>query len=213
MLPGIRPRFLPVPLKGRGAGRNMVAGHTLFLSGEKMMSRMVVFYLKCAHMTCLSLDVVKDRTAAPPFAPGGICRGWAAGVPSVPWNLPESGFCRADAQMAWLCCLGDCFGDATWAAWSNLRRPRHSTADRLLSGFRVSSFPRIGYFRAGRADPWRLCVHPRCRADTSPTYAAISQFACAGNACRNHTGLKDELCISQCVGNTHWQVVDLSRRQ
>ena len=137
MLPGVRPRFLPAPLKGRGAGRNMVAGHTLFLSGEKMMSRMVVFYLKCAHMTCLSLDVAKDRTAAPPFAPGGICRGWAAGVPSVPWNLPESGFCRADAQMAWLCCLGDCFGDATWAAWSNLRRPRHSTADWLLSVFRA----------------------------------------------------------------------------
>ena len=86
----------------------MVSGHTLFLSGEKMMSRMVVFYLKCAHMTCLSLGVDKDRTAAPPFAPGGICRGWAAGVPSVPWNRPESGFRRSDAQMALPRCPRDC---------------------------------------------------------------------------------------------------------
>ena len=152
----------------------MVFGHTLFLSGEKMMSRMVVFYLKCAHMTCLSLGVDKNRTAAPPFASGGVCRGWAAGVPSVRWNRHESGFCCTDVQMAWLCCPRDSFGDASWAAWSNLCRPRHSMADRLLSGFRVSGFPRIGYFWAGRADPWWLCVHPRRCANTSSAYAAPS---------------------------------------
>ena len=155
----------------------MVSGHTLFLSGEKMMSRMVVFYLKCAHMTCLSLGVDKNRTAAPPFASGGVCRGWAAGVPSVPWNRPESGLCRADAQMAWQRCPRDCFGDASRATGSSLRRPGHSMADRVLSGFCVSGFSRIDYFWAGRADPWWLCVHPRCHADTSLAHAAPSQFA------------------------------------
>lgn len=181
----------------------MVSGHTLFLSGEKMMSRMVVFYLKCAHMTCLSLGVDKNRTAAPPVASGGVCRGGAAGVPSVPWNRPESGFCCSDAQMAWLCCPRDCFGDASWATSSSLRRPGHSTADRLLSGFRISSIPRIDHFRAGRADPWWLCVRPRRCADTPPAYAAPSQFACTGSACRKHTGLKQTAADKPVCQETH----------
>ena len=112
--------------------------------------------------------------------------------PPVPWNRPEGGFHRSDAQMAWQRCPRDCFGDTSRTAWSNLRRPGHSTADRLLSGFRISSIPRIDHFRAGRTDHWWLCVRPRRCADTPPAYAALSQFACTGNACRNHTGLKRE---------------------
>ncbi len=162
--------------------------------------------MKCSHMTCLSLGVAENWTATPPVASGGVCRGGAAGVPSVPWNRPEGGFRRFDAQMALARCPTDCFGDASWSTGSSLRRSGHSTADRVLSGFRVSSIPRIDHFRAGRADHWWLCVRPRRCADTSPAYAATSQFACTGSACRNHTGLKDELCISQCVGNTHWLI-------
>ena len=109
-----------------------------------------------------------------PFAPGGICRGWAAGVPSVPWNRPESGFCRADAQMAWQRCPRDCFGDASRAARSNLRRPRSGTADRLLSGLCVSGIPRVDYFRVCRADRRWLRLRLRCRTDASSSHAAPS---------------------------------------
>ena len=126
-----------------------------------------------------------------------------AGVSPVPWNRPKGGFCCSDAKMAWLCCPRDCFGDASWATGSSLRRPGHSTAGRVLSGFRISSIPRIDHFRAGRADSWWLCVHPRCRAEASPAYAAISQFACAGNACRNHTGLRQTAVDKPVCLETH----------
>lgn len=119
----------------------MVSGHTLFLSGEKMMSRMVVFYLKCAHMTCLSLGVDKNRTAAPPFASGGVCRGWAEVF------LPFLGIAlRADSvalTRKWLGCV------AQETVLAMLRgQLAHPFADRDI--VRLTGCSRASAFRAFR---------------------------------------------------------------
>lgn len=90
------------------------------------------------------------------------------------------------------------------AARSNIRRPRHSTVDRVLAGFRVSSIPRIDYFRVGRADRRWLRLRLRCRTDASSSHAAPSLFSNTGCTRRSSTWRMRVVIVSTvCAGNTH----------